>query len=413
MNFGKKLELRQRKLLIVDGLRHVVLLGLISNFFEGIAFAQLLQIPYLKLFSSLLGERNPLSLVTIFLLIYRIGRLVISSLDSKLPKYFHHNGFAIGMGSIGLGMVLVYASNYSNIYLIHSAAIFFGFGTTLSGLNLRELLTADEDLNKKRNFNMLSNVGWSIGVGASGLILVPELFKIELVMGVLLVVTLLFFSMQEEKAKIENTEYIDQNMTASSKKLKITNRDLLFLFSMSTLMTGMITNQINASIMGQITGIFQIAEGIQSLVLLIPILGSLIFLIPAVSLLFRRSFSFFEIGSLNLIYFGILILLFYSKSFLLFCILLATVGFLSNEIMTAIYQAVAIKQSAGLKRATHASIEVVTVFGAFLTWILNKFLFSIPMLNYGIILAVPLFILFFLSDVRILFSQSSKYDKGH
>lgn len=399
--------------LSIDGLSHVTILGFISNLIEGLAFAQLLQLPYLNYFSSLFVGSTSVAMVALYLLIYRMGRLSISLFDSKLPKFLQRNGFTVGLGIIGCGLFLISMSLQINTNLIFLSALLFGIGTTLSGLNLRELLTSDNDLKKKRFFNILSNIGWSIGVGVSGFILKPLAFKIELYIGLFII--LFPFLISIRNSTIQSVATVDEtpNKTSELAKLKFASKDLLFVFAVFALMNGLISNQINSSIMNQITNVFGIRDGHQSLVLLLPIFGSFLSLLPAVNKVFKRFSTFVGIFGMNLAYFGILLVLTTTNHLTVYCFFLALVGLFSNEILTAIFQVIATKQEPLLRRGTHALIETVTVVGSVLAWVFNKFYFIDVHLNLAAIFVIPCLLLLFVSDIKSFFVEGGSYDQSH
>ncbi len=404
-----------KTLMKIDSKKNIVLLSFLSNLIEGIAFAQLLQIPYLDLFSPLFIGSNKLSEVALFLLVYRLGRLLISITDSKLPSYFHKNGFIVAMVTIGFGLVLISFSLANTINLIVLSALMFGMGTTLSGLNLREILTTDTDLTKKRIFNIFSNVGWSIGVGLSGFILSKLFFKFEIIIGTMLIISILtvsFIDIASAEKEIDKKNEHFSNLDKINKSNFI-NKDLVFLFAASALMTGLITNQLNSSIMNQVTGTFKIKDGYQSLILLLPIFGSLLSFVPAINSIFKKTFSFLGIWILNLMYYIILLALFLSTNIYVYCIFLALIGLFSNEVLTAIYQAVATKQESRLRRATHSIIESATVAGAMIIWIINKADGISITFNFMLILAVPSLLLLFVSNFRILSKGNNSYDQAN
>jgi hypothetical protein len=388
----------------------LIIYAFLLNLFSGVLFAQLLQIPYSTIFSQSDIDLNPLASVALFLTLYRLGRLIVSLLDYKLPRCLQENGLYLGINIIGLSMIVIYISPSISLSLIQLAAFLGGIGTTLSNIHLRELLTLDTDLNKKRLFNIYSNIGWSIGVGISGFLLLSTYFNFEIYLGLILVLTSVLLLLLESKVKFikKTNESSSVNLIDLFKTKNPQINDLLLVLIMFSLLNGLVTNQINSSIMYQLSKVFRVPEAYQSLVLLLPIVGSLALLIPRVSKLFNKSPSLLEIGLLNLIYYSFLLVLSYSSHFLIYCGALVLVGLISNEILSATYQVIASKQETGLRRPTHALIEGITVGGSFLTWTINKLYSEELTLNLLLIVLLPSLLLLFVKNFKIFMNKGNQ-----
>ncbi len=396
----------------INALKHLIMLSFISNLIEGFAFSQLLQIPYLDFFSKLFVGSNQILVVAQLLFFYRFGRLMISLSDSRLPSFVHNNGLKLALSILGLGLLLISISQTYTIHLFIPAAVLIGMGTTLSSINLREILTFDSDVLKKRKFNIFSSLGWSIGVGISGFILQERVFIFESILAIsFIIIGYLIAIYREDKTQVQTENSFNQKSKIEEiQKLSVSNKNILILFSMSALMAGLISNQINTSVMSKVIGTFHFREGLQSLVLLLPILGSLLSLVPLINNFFKRSFTFLGITALNIIYFLILIQMTLTESKIFYLILLSLVGLFSNEILTAIYQNVATKQKPEYRRATHALIESLTVCGSLLTWFLNKQVSQNLIINFALIIIVPSLLLIFLTDFKLFIKESSEND---
>jgi hypothetical protein len=313
---------------------------------------------------------DTIQLTISFLFFYQIGKVSLGLVDRFIPAFPKKHYLLLSALVIsGATLILSQGALESNLLWKKFCVLLMGASAVAGGVTLRDYLTKNEDLRLKRTFNTVTTIAWSSGIG-----LYSVLESVNFLLPLVATCSVLFILSFEFKIHSRTEQPIPLGKKYFHDFVSLLNTPrggFKTLLLTGFLLYSVIVNLTNSSIIAFIHKSFPIPEKFLSLVLLLPIFGSLLSWLPTFDLKFKGSHMGKYLGCKFLTLLSVS-LLFLAPSIWIFALLLISLGYFSNEETSLGYQLVSQQIPQRERRAVHSSIEVLGVLGTTVAWLLKS-----------------------------------------